>query len=360
MPQSKLNMHYVQLMNSGKAYLASNPAGSIGGMDWCSLITGNVDTTIQSLGLPLNTTANNSDFYLARDESFIILIYGTAEKSCNGYLDLFVAYKKNDQTWTNPKNLGVTINVRNAADGRWGPYVTADKNYLFYSRGTSPSDGGICWVRLGNLLDSLRQANFAPYVKTQIPPQSDTAGRFFSFRIPDSTFIDDDGNNTLTYSAALSNGSALPAWLSFNPASRTFSGTPNSAGAINAAVTATDTAGARVSCTFSLLVIANTGVKDMNNFMPEEIRLDANYPNPFNPSTMIGYQLPVFSSVRLTIYNLLGEKIKTFQNGFQPAGKYLLLWDATDERNNPVSSGMYVYRLETNEKILQKKMLLLK
>jgi flagellar hook assembly protein FlgD len=60
--------------------------------------------------------------------------------------------------------------------------------------------------------------------------------------------------------------------------------------------------------------------------------------DPFNPSTVINYQLPAYSNVKLTIYNLLGQKIKTLMNSFQNAGEHSLVWDATDEKNNPVSS----------------------
>jgi uncharacterized repeat protein (TIGR03803 family) len=89
-------------------------------------------------------------------------------------------------------------------------------------------------------------------------------------------------------------------------------------------------------------------------------QLSQNYPNPFNPSTVISYQLPAFSNVKLSIYNMLGQKIKTLVNGFQNAGEHSLVWDATDEKNNPVSSGMYFYSLVTNEMSLQKKMVLVR
>jgi flagellar hook assembly protein FlgD len=64
--------------------------------------------------------------------------------------------------------------------------------------------------------------------------------------------------------------------------------------------------------------------------------------------------------VKLTIYNLLGQKIKTLINSFQSAGEHSLVWDATDEKNNSVSSGIYFYSLATNGMNLQKKMKLIK
>jgi uncharacterized protein (TIGR02145 family) len=107
---------------------------------------------------------------------------------------------------------------------------------------------------------------------------------------------------------------------------------------------------------------AGTGVDDPTNRkqIPGEMKLNQNYPNPFNPSTVISYQLPAFSNVKLTIYNLLGQKIKTLVNSFQNAGEHSLVWDATDEKNNPVSSGIYFYSLVTNGIRLQKKMIMVR
>jgi hypothetical protein len=88
--------------------------------------------------------------------------------------------------------------------------------------------------------------------------------------------------------------------------------------------------------------------------------LDQNYPNPFNPTTVIHYQLLKAGNVRLTIYNLLGQNIRTLQDTFQNAGEYSIVWDARDNRNGLVSSGMYYYRLEAGDNIFQKKMILMK
>jgi hypothetical protein len=103
-----------------------------------------------------------------------------------------------------------------------------------------------------------------------------------------------------------------------------------------------------------------TGVAENTADIPTEFSLKQNYPNPFNPTTVISYRLPAFSSVKLTVYNVLGHRIKTLVNSFQNAGEHSLVWDATDERNNPISSGIYFYKFETNDHILQKKMILLR
>jgi L-ascorbate metabolism protein UlaG (beta-lactamase superfamily) len=85
-----------------------------------------------------------------------------------------------------------------------------------------------------------------------------------------------------------------------------------------------------------------------------------NYPNPFNPTTVISYRLPASSKVKLEIYNVLGQRINTLLDSFQNAGEHSLVWDATDEKDNPVSSGIYLYRLKTDKMSIQKKMILIR
>jgi uncharacterized protein (TIGR02145 family) len=107
---------------------------------------------------------------------------------------------------------------------------------------------------------------------------------------------------------------------------------------------------------------ASAGVNDPTNGkqIPSRMELNQNFPNPFNPSTVISYQLPVSSKVKLSIYNVLGQKIKTLVNTFQNAGEHSLVWDATGNDNNPVSSGVYFYCLQTDKMSFQKKMVLVR
>ncbi|MBN2423519.1 MAG: T9SS type A sorting domain-containing protein [Calditrichaceae bacterium] len=101
-------------------------------------------------------------------------------------------------------------------------------------------------------------------------------------------------------------------------------------------------------------------IKTNNNPVSSEYVLYQNFPNPFNPSTTIGYHIQVTGTVRLTIYNVLGQKVKTLVNTIQNKGVYSVHWDGTDDKNIPVGSGMYMYQLQTNTHNLQKKMLLLR
>ena len=94
--------------------------------------------------------------------------------------------------------------------------------------------------------------------------------------------------------------------------------------------------------------------------LPEGYVLDQNYPNPFNPTTIIGYSLPGTSHVTLEIYNVLGQGVRTLVDQMQPAGQYQIEWNSTDESGRPVASGVYLYRLSTDNFTQAKKMLLLK
>ncbi|MEA3296244.1 MAG: FlgD immunoglobulin-like domain containing protein [candidate division Zixibacteria bacterium] len=88
--------------------------------------------------------------------------------------------------------------------------------------------------------------------------------------------------------------------------------------------------------------------------------LSQNYPNPFNMNTMIEYFIPRRSVVELSIYNILGEKIKTLVNGIKSRGHYLINWDGTDSDGRILASGLYLYRLKAKENIMCKKMVMLK
>ena len=89
-------------------------------------------------------------------------------------------------------------------------------------------------------------------------------------------------------------------------------------------------------------------------------RLLDNYPNPFNSSTVIQYELTKESIVRLTVFNLLGQQVATLISSLKPAGMHTVIWNGRDLNGKAIASGVYFYRLETAETVLSKKMLLLK
>ena len=94
--------------------------------------------------------------------------------------------------------------------------------------------------------------------------------------------------------------------------------------------------------------------------MPDDFRLEQNFPNPFNLSTTIDYYLPRASEVTLDIYDILGRKIKTLDEGSKKSGRQTAHWDGKNNDGNPVASGIYFYRLKAGDLSFTKKMQLLK
>ena len=90
-----------------------------------------------------------------------------------------------------------------------------------------------------------------------------------------------------------------------------------------------------------------------------DIRL-TNYPNPFNPTTTISFDLPEESKVKIEIYNIKGQKVKTLANDKYQTGNHQVIWNGTDENNKSVGSGVYFYKMETADVTVMKKCLLLK
>lgn len=94
--------------------------------------------------------------------------------------------------------------------------------------------------------------------------------------------------------------------------------------------------------------------------IPSSYVLYSNYPNPFNPQTQIQFDTPVNTSIKISIYNMLGQTIKTFNFDNTSAGTHRFSWDSTDNFGNKVPAGVYLYQMETVDFIETKKMVLLK
>jgi hypothetical protein len=93
---------------------------------------------------------------------------------------------------------------------------------------------------------------------------------------------------------------------------------------------------------------------------PEIYNLADNYPNPFNPETTLKYQLPEAADVKLEVYNVVGQVVRTLVADHQNAGRYVVQWDASNDNGQPLSSGIYFYHIQAGEFQKTKKMLLLK
>jgi len=94
--------------------------------------------------------------------------------------------------------------------------------------------------------------------------------------------------------------------------------------------------------------------------MPDRYILHPNYPNPFNPATRILYDVPQESHIRLMVYDLLGREVTTLVNKIEQPGYKAIMWNGRDHSGHSLSSGLYIYRLETESFSSSQKMLLLK
>lgn len=103
-----------------------------------------------------------------------------------------------------------------------------------------------------------------------------------------------------------------------------------------------------------------TGIKEEETVNVNLFNLSQNYPNPFNPTTTITFKLEKHTNVVLEIIDLNGSLVKKLVDEFKNAGEHKILWDATNENGNKVSSGIYIYRIKTDNNIQAKKMILIK
>ena len=244
----KLNSaHYLQNTDKGNYYISTKAENTIGGNDWCKLNFVNSDSVAVSPGRPLNTEWDNLDFFIAKDESFMITATITG---------LAISYPKADVGWTSPRNLGKKINFGISG---WGPYVTPDNKYLFYTTGTKPdySDTGIFWVRVDKLIDSLKKTNNTPYLQKRLEDKVGYVNRKLDFTIPEDAFRDDDSETKFSYSAMINAGKPFPEWLDFDKISGTFSGTPAEPGEFTLIITAADKEDAKGFGVFNLSIKGN-------------------------------------------------------------------------------------------------------
>ncbi len=102
-----------------------------------------------------------------------------------------------------------------------------------------------------------------------------------------------------------------------------------------------------------------TSVMAPETNIPKEFSLSQNHPNPFNPETIIEYQLPISCHVAIIIYNTLGQEIRTLIHGEQQAGYHQIVWDGRDNSGQKVGTGIYLYQMRAGEFGALKKMVLI-
>ncbi len=111
---------------------------------------------------------------------------------------------------------------------------------------------------------------------------------------------------------------------------------------------------------YETVLVTDIDDDDPKVTLPESFSIEQNYPNPFNPTTIISYSLPSKAEVEIVIYNILGQRVKAFDQGQQSAGEYTVTWNATDKNNKHVASGIYFYKITAANFTATRKMVFLK
>ena len=96
------------------------------------------------------------------------------------------------------------------------------------------------------------------------------------------------------------------------------------------------------------------------NETPKTYNISQNYPNPFNPITTLQYELPEDLFVNVTVYDMLGNVVNNLINANQSSGYKSIQWNATNNQGEPVSAGVYLYKIQAGDFVDTKKMILLK
>ncbi|MBI9030811.1 T9SS type A sorting domain-containing protein [bacterium] len=111
---------------------------------------------------------------------------------------------------------------------------------------------------------------------------------------------------------------------------------------------------------YAQLLDFTTVDNESNNIAPMIMSLMQNYPNPFNPETNISFQVPNYGQVRVDIYNIKGQKVKSLVNDRFNAGRHSVVWNGKDDNNKQVASGIYLYKMRSGKYSSTKKMILMK
>lgn len=116
----------------------------------------------------------------------------------------------------------------------------------------------------------------------------------------------------------------------------------------------------RIVITLMENVDPTINVEEEEDGFPTKFALRQNYPNPFNPTTTIAFDIPKRSHVAITVWNLLGEKVRTLHSGHTEQGRYTIQFNGRDDWGTPLATGIYLYRMMSEDYTATKKMLLMK
>lgn len=230
--------------SDGTLYFTSDRNGGEGASDiYRSVPTDGEYRSVENLGPSVNSPQLEASPFILPDEQCLTI--ESWRPGGHGRGDLYICYLKSDGSWTVPQNLGPLINTEQIEDGG---YVSPDGKYFFFNRRkdwVTEEETDIYWVDM--------RAVFKPYVQNAIGETQAVVGEDFVLQLPAEEFADHD-DDALVYSAAFAGGDPLPAWLSFDPKTRTLTGTPAAAGTVALEITATDSMGAACSDVLTIRV----------------------------------------------------------------------------------------------------------
>jgi len=271
-----------------------------------------------------------------------------AEEDGNGRYEVFMHIRQTQsnpapQVFTMPIKVYPRISGVDTLITIWNDARTDDIRFTLPSNPSSLRFDIDHWI-----LRNASQENYTMNIVTTELPEGLVGAQYDSL-------IESRGG-TAPYTYAVTSGS-LPPGLELNENTGEISGIPTNSGDYTFTVTCTDsynpprTDGQE----YTVAVFDPTGIPDNETHTPSNFAILGNYPNPFNNSTVIRFNLADQADVTLAIYNVLGQHVETMNQGLLNAGEHEIVWNG-----DKVPSGVYFYKLNAGEKSLTKKMTLLK
>lgn len=300
--------HYAETADS-VMFVASTRSGSTGGsIDlWC--IKRSADRTLKATNMENVINTSSSEFAPCVSSDGSYLIFTSDRTGSIGKQDLYIAFKKNDGSYTpaiNMEKTGSSINVKNYH--QTFPSLSPDEKYLFFSRHEPDLDPwDIYWLNIEKVVPALKQIVFTPKVANIISNVTITTDSTLTLVIPETTFSCEYGTSNLSYSATLKNDATLPVWLTFEASTRTFKGKPTKAETDTIVITATNIDGVSASCTFQIEVLKATNISRLENLKVEI------YPNPTNDRISISLGNLQITKGSVSVYSTDGRRI-SFQD----------------------------------------------
>lgn len=287
------------------------------------------------LGPEINFLPLTAHTFIAPDESYLIF---DGQPRGAGLTDIFISYKKSDGCWTKGKYMGKEIN---SGESQAIASVSPDGECLFFTR-----NADIYWMDAA-IIDDLK---LIPELRVE--PTMGEVPLSVQYSVDLSTVPD----SILGYEWDLNNDGTIDSRLQGPEYIYSRAGVYSVALTV---FTASDSA-TKVFQDIVEVVAESTGFRDKPGESGiSDYKLCHNYPNPFNPSTVIDYQIPQENLVQLTVFNTLGQEIAELVNEVQLSGEYSVPFDISYSVS-PIPSGIYLYKLKAGNFSTVKKMLLTK